>query len=79
MINDKTEVTEPEGVRTTSHHLVTCELDRCVFDNYAELKRHITQTFAMPFYTYVLLVHDRLSIEREKVAELEKRIVESGK
>ena len=66
-------------VKTTSHHPVTCELDRCVFENYVELKNHVTKTFAMPIYTYVLLVHDRLGQEREKVVELEKRIVELEK
>jgi hypothetical protein len=59
-------------VRTTTKHLVTCELDGTVWENYKELKDHVGRELGMSMYIYVMLVHDRLAEEREKVAKLEK-------
>jgi len=34
-------------VRTTTRHLVTCELDGAVFENYKELKDHVGRDLGM--------------------------------
>ena len=59
-------------VRTTTRHLVTCELDGTVFENYKELKDHVGRELGMSMYVYTLLVHDRLAEARERIAQLEK-------
>jgi hypothetical protein len=55
--------------KTNTHHLVTCEFDGAVFENYKELKDHVTIKYGMSFYRYVLLVHDRLAEAKERISQ----------